>query len=68
MLAAFGRGSGAPKKQPVLVQVSMSPVAAWVVGLRRSVSPVQQATSITRALFESGTVSGSVSVPEPLPM
>src|SRR5262245_42421663 len=68
VLAGFGRGSGAPNLQPRLVQVSMSPVPVLVVGLGSRVSPVQQATSITRALLESGFVSGSVSVPDPLPM
>ena len=67
-LSVFGIGSGAPKKQPALVQLRFwPPVSASLDGPSSSVSPVQQSTSKMTGCTESGVVAGSDSAAEPEP-
>ena len=58
MLLGFGTASGAPKRQPVLVQFRLLPVSSEFVAPRIAVWPVHSAMALM-AWPRSGTARGS---------
>ena len=58
MVIEFGTASGAPKRQPVLVQLRLLPVSSELLPPRVAVWPVHSVMALT-ARPRSGTANGS---------
>ena len=67
VLPAFGIGSGAPKRQPLLVQFRLLPVVLALRFVRVSTVPLHDATPVSDVLM-SGTAYGSGTVLPPPPV